>query len=312
LYCVPRDIKETKEKGDRFTHKPRYTETITQLSDGKISIKHGVDVIHSISHLIRANESRNTQFINGAKKLEALPVFADYSFLVSGWNEIPMSFGSICDIYHRCNEMLACCEPEWWYDRQYDTFGWEMGTTSRGKQERQMGSVVRKRGVPQTVLEKRGMKYKILKFTLRSAARGGCRSTEWNWGAPKDGGFRSAEWNRGEPIQAEQSTDGIEECLSQRRSAEMGWGKECGMHHGSAGVNWRAPIPGWGPPIGGSSVRNGIEEPWEQELIPEWNRRGSIKDEELRRGLRSAYASGVAPQGVGAGCDAAADMWLIV
>jgi ABC-type uncharacterized transport system ATPase subunit len=83
LYFVPRYIKETKEKGERFKYKRRYTETITQLSDRKISIKHGVNVIHSISHLIRANESRNTQFINGAKKLEALLVFADYSFLAS-------------------------------------------------------------------------------------------------------------------------------------------------------------------------------------------------------------------------------------
>ena len=83
MYFVPRYIKETKEKGERFKHKRRYTETITQLSDRKISIKHGVNVIHSISHLIRANESRNTQFINGAKKLEALLVFADYSFLAN-------------------------------------------------------------------------------------------------------------------------------------------------------------------------------------------------------------------------------------
>jgi len=81
---VPRYIKETKEKGKRFKHIPRYTETITQLSDRKISTKHAVDVIHSISHLIRANESRNTQFINGAKKLEVLLVVADYSFLASG------------------------------------------------------------------------------------------------------------------------------------------------------------------------------------------------------------------------------------
>jgi len=81
---VPCYIKETKEKGERLKHKPRYTKTITQLSDRKISIKHGVDVIHSISHLIRANKSRNTQFINSAKKLEALLVFADYSFLASG------------------------------------------------------------------------------------------------------------------------------------------------------------------------------------------------------------------------------------
>jgi len=73
-----------KEKGERFKHKRRYTETITQLSDRRISIKHVVDVIHSISHLIRANESRNTQFINGAMNLEGLLVFADYSFLASG------------------------------------------------------------------------------------------------------------------------------------------------------------------------------------------------------------------------------------
>jgi len=33
-----------------------------------------------------------------------------------------------------------------------------MGTTNRGKEERQMGSVVWKRGVPQKVLEMHGMK----------------------------------------------------------------------------------------------------------------------------------------------------------
>jgi hypothetical protein len=81
---VPRYTKETKEKGERFKHKPRYTKTITQLSDRKISIKHAVDIIQSISHLIRGNECRNTQFINSAKKLETLLIFADYSFLASG------------------------------------------------------------------------------------------------------------------------------------------------------------------------------------------------------------------------------------
>jgi len=49
-----------------------------------ISIKHGVGVIHYFLHLIRANESRNTQFINGAKKLEELLLYAGDSFLVSG------------------------------------------------------------------------------------------------------------------------------------------------------------------------------------------------------------------------------------
>ena len=53
-----------------------------------------------------------------------------------------------------------------------------MGTTSSVKEERQMGIVVWKRGVPQKVLEKRGMKKKSVKFKLRSAERGWCRSAE--------------------------------------------------------------------------------------------------------------------------------------
>jgi len=61
-------------------------------------ITHGVDVIRYFSHLIRANKGRNTQSINGAKKLEALFVFGDYSFLPSRSNGIPMLFGLICDI----------------------------------------------------------------------------------------------------------------------------------------------------------------------------------------------------------------------
>jgi len=51
-----------------------------------ISIKCGVNAIHYFSHLIRANESRNTQSINSPKKLEQLLVFADYSYLASGRN----------------------------------------------------------------------------------------------------------------------------------------------------------------------------------------------------------------------------------
>jgi len=55
-----------------------YTETITQKHDQKILIKHVVVVIHSISYLIRAKESRNTHSINGTIMLEELLVFADY------------------------------------------------------------------------------------------------------------------------------------------------------------------------------------------------------------------------------------------
>jgi len=73
-------------------------ETITRLSDRMISIEHGLNVIHYISHLISADKHRNTQFINGAKKLEAFQVFPNDSGLASGRNWIPMSFGSICDI----------------------------------------------------------------------------------------------------------------------------------------------------------------------------------------------------------------------
>jgi len=34
---VPRNLKEKKEKGNRFKHKRRYTETLTQLSDQNIA-----------------------------------------------------------------------------------------------------------------------------------------------------------------------------------------------------------------------------------------------------------------------------------
>jgi hypothetical protein len=74
---VPHYITQTKEIGKKFKHKPRNTETIIQLSNRKILNKPCVNVIHSISLLIRANECRNTQLINGTKKLEALLAFAD-------------------------------------------------------------------------------------------------------------------------------------------------------------------------------------------------------------------------------------------
>jgi len=81
---VPRYTKKAKENGERFKPKCRYTETITQLSNQNITIKHGVDVTHYFSHLIRANASRNKIFINSAKKLEAFPVLTDYMLQASG------------------------------------------------------------------------------------------------------------------------------------------------------------------------------------------------------------------------------------
>jgi len=128
--------------------------------------------------------------------------------------------------------MLSSCKSKWAYKRQYEKFRWKIGTTTRAKEERQMGSVVWKREVPQKVLEKCGMKPKTVKSKLRSAERGGVkecgtqmRSTErggvmecgmklrsaegrWvteckmEWRNTKTGGLRSAEWHGGELIQA--------------------------------------------------------------------------------------------------------------
>jgi len=78
--------------------KSKYTESITQLNDWLISIEYDVNYIYYISHLSRGDEHRNTQFINGAKKMEALLVFADNVSLLSGRNWTPMLFGSIWDI----------------------------------------------------------------------------------------------------------------------------------------------------------------------------------------------------------------------
>jgi len=68
-----------------------------------------------------------------------------------------------------------------------------MGTTTSGKEERQMGSVVWKRGVPQEVLEKRGMKMKRKQFKLRSAESGGVKQCGMKLRSAERGGCRSAE-----------------------------------------------------------------------------------------------------------------------
>jgi len=56
-----------------------------------------------------------------------------------------------------------------------------------------MGSVAWKRGVPQKVLEKHGMKKKSVKFKLRSAERGGVKECGMKLRSAERGGFRSAE-----------------------------------------------------------------------------------------------------------------------
>jgi len=59
------------------------TETLTRLSDWN-AIEHSLNVIHPISHLIRTDKRRNTDFIHGANELEALHVFTNDSGLASG------------------------------------------------------------------------------------------------------------------------------------------------------------------------------------------------------------------------------------
>jgi len=56
-----------------------------------------------------------------------------------------------------------------------------------------MGSVEWKRGVPQKVLEKHGMKKKSVKIKLRSAKRGGVKECGMKLRSAGRGGCRSAE-----------------------------------------------------------------------------------------------------------------------
>jgi len=83
-----------------------------------------------------------------------------------------------------------------------------MGTTTRGKEECQLGSNVWKREVPQKVLEKPGMKKNSVKSKPRSAESGGVKECGMTLRSPKRG------W--------------VMECRMTLRSAESGGVKECG------------------------------------------------------------------------------------
>jgi len=63
-----------------------------------ISIEHGSNVIEYIFHLMRADTTRNAEFISSIYKQEGLDVVANMSYLVSGWNRIPMPVGLLSDI----------------------------------------------------------------------------------------------------------------------------------------------------------------------------------------------------------------------
>jgi len=68
-----------------------------------------------------------------------------------------------------------------------------MGTTTKGNEERQMGSFGWKRGVRQKVLEKRQMNKKSIKFKLKSSQRGGVKECGMKLRSAERGGCRSAE-----------------------------------------------------------------------------------------------------------------------
>jgi len=171
------------EKRESLKHISRYTETITRLSDSMVSIAHTINVTQYFFNLIWADETRNRNFINGAKMLQAPLVFAGNSYLVGGWNKIPMWFRSISDIKQKCNEMLAGCKSELGFERQYDIFGWKRVATSRKRGALDGKCLVEKRS-KQKLLEEREMKKKSAKCRVRSAdGDGGATiqaSDHWN------------------------------------------------------------------------------------------------------------------------------------
>jgi hypothetical protein len=68
-----------------------------------------------------------------------------------------------------------------------------MGTTTRRKEERQMGSDVWEGKVLQEVLEKIGMKKKTVKFRAKSAERGGVEESRMKLRSAEIGGCRIGE-----------------------------------------------------------------------------------------------------------------------
>jgi len=65
----------TNVNGGWFKNKSKYTKTITSTRAQITTIKHAVNVIHSSSHLICANECRNIDIVNIAKMLEVLYIY---------------------------------------------------------------------------------------------------------------------------------------------------------------------------------------------------------------------------------------------
>jgi len=189
------------------------TKTIVRLSDWMISIEHRLNVIDWSCHLIRADKCRNTQFISGAKKLEALVVFPNDSSQAGGWDWIPMTFGSICIIWNAAIEWLARGKSKWSF---------------KGNRRN---------------LEEIEVCHQERKCAWCGVLRGqgGCwwwwRRVEWNWGEQRQAkkrrrGLRSA-YPAEQPIHANQRQKGREE-----RSLEL----NRGASDRGRGGGWWAPI----------------------------------------------------------------------
>jgi len=96
------------------------------------------------------------------------------------------------------------------------------GNNYQGKRGAPDGECLWKGGVPQTVLEKCRIKRKSVKSKLRSAEGGRVKVCRMKLRSAERGG--QAVWIEIEGSRCRQrSTDGIEECLSPRRSTKNGW-----------------------------------------------------------------------------------------
>jgi len=85
IVCIA-TLRITKNQGKWFRNESRWNRNNNPTQRLMISNKHGLNVIHYISHPIMADICRNTQFIKGAKMLEALVVFPNDLSLASVWN----------------------------------------------------------------------------------------------------------------------------------------------------------------------------------------------------------------------------------
>jgi len=113
FYWWHRYSTEPKKMGGDSTMKSGNTETMNQLSDRMISIKHCVMVILTSPFSSGLPDARTHHSSTVQRRCRISFAFANDSGQARGWNWIPMLFGLICDIYKVGIEMLASCESKW-------------------------------------------------------------------------------------------------------------------------------------------------------------------------------------------------------